>query len=327
MKTDESKIKKAILISTSALGLTLVMILTVMAVKSMLSIRPPEQQVINIYLPEETSAAKTSAPSQSQDAPEIPDLPIFSVPDEYAAYYAENGDMVGWLEIPGIINTPVVRTDNNEAYLTKRFDGSVVNYSDAAFEDFRCGPDSKTKIIYGHNLLSGEGFAPMTNYYPWKRDASGSVDFASGHSLIRYHNFYNNGQSEYYAVFAAICVTADPNDKYYIDPAGLATASDYESAFKSLMPEILDRSSFYVDNLSISPGDDLLILSTCIDILGHDYETRFMVFARRLRPDENPDNYIPDISLNPDPLYFKAYYDIMGTEWNGRTWDGEKLLS
>ena len=44
---------------------------------------------------------------------------------EYALYYAENPDTVGYIKIGGtVIDTPVVQADNNKYYLTHSFDKS-----------------------------------------------------------------------------------------------------------------------------------------------------------------------------------------------------------
>ena len=47
------------------------------------------------------------------------------------------------------------------------------------------------------------------------------------------------------------------------------------------------------------------------------------MFARRVRDGESPEVDTSKAVINPDPLYFKYYYQVNGGEWKGRNWDAD----
>jgi len=102
-----------------------------------------------------------------------------------------NGDVVGWLTIPGTkIDYPFVITDNDSFYLTE----DVYKHSSAAgtlFMDCRCARDfsGRNTIIYGHNmknesmfgdlkLFSDEGFFDTHTYgIIYMKDSTYTLEF------------------------------------------------------------------------------------------------------------------------------------------------------
>ena len=80
---------------------------------------------------------------------------------------------------------------------------------------------------------------------------------------------------------------------------------------------------FFTD-VDLEYGDELLTLSTCYYPLGKENaDTRFVVFARRVREGESEEVDTSVAKQNPDPLYFDYWYQTHGTKWGGRNWDAD----
>ncbi len=83
------------------------------------------------------------------------------------ALYAENDDIVGWIQIPDTrINYPVMQTKNqNEYYLRKNFQKEY-SIAGTPFMDVESDIDLPTLnwTIYGHNMKSGTMFHDLLEY-------------------------------------------------------------------------------------------------------------------------------------------------------------------
>lgn len=290
--------------------------------------KPPKH--IYIYEapdPPETSVSENN-PTSKPDINSIhqnqtPEDLGLEINDQYKDLYETNNDLVGWIKIPETtIDYPIVQTDNNVDYLS--FDiNKNENKKGAIFMDYKCDIlSSDNKIIYGHNLLSGEGFAGICKYYPWLNDTKGSLNFYKQHPIIEYNNIYENKTSDY-KIFAAIFATADISDPMYFN-YHLKPNFNSEYEFYDYMADVMDRTVFYTD-VDVKYGDEILTLSTCMYLLGKDYNTRFVIFARKLREHEDPTINTDNASINANPLYFDKYYKIMGGQWAGRNWPLSKI--
>ena len=167
--------------------------------------RPPD-----IYIIEQTTAATTTATPDITSDPqntvetEEPENIILPVLPEYQEIYNKNNDMIGWIQIPNTaINYPIFQTDNNSDYLELNAEKQP-SKSGAIFMDYKCNyHKSDNIIIYGHNLLSGEGFANLGHYYPWSASSNGSLDFYKKHPVIIYNDIYTKTRNQY-KIFAGI---------------------------------------------------------------------------------------------------------------------------
>ena len=118
--------------------------------------------------PADSDAAQNENPDDTTDGQEQADASDEpkQLPDilpEYEEIYAENEDLVGWLQIEDtVINYPVLQSDSEEDsqfYLTHSF-AKKKDKNGSLFMDYRNNfVDRDTNlIIYGHNMKSGAMF-------------------------------------------------------------------------------------------------------------------------------------------------------------------------
>lgn len=261
------------------------------------------------------------------DAPDIGLAAGSDVPQTFEDYHNINKDMIGWINIyiPGEvdINEPVVQSTDNKYYLTRDFSDREVKEG-AIFADFKCTFTTRTRpantILYGHNMASGKSFAKLTRYCTWYKAGQGISQYVAA-PTVTFDTIWEKGT---YKVFAAIFVNTEEKNgdvfKYYKQ----RTIAN-EGEFYDYIGQIMDRSQFYTD-VDLEYGDELLTLSTCYYPLGKENaDTRFVVFARRVREGESEEVDTSKAYVNPDPLYFDYWYQTHGTKWGGRKWDTSKV--
>ncbi len=185
----------------------------------------------------------------------------------YAALYAENPDMFGWLCVAGTtLNYPVMYTpDDPEYYLRRAFDGSYAK-SGTPFLDAACYDGCGNYIIYGHNMKSGAMFAALLDY--------AERDFWQQHPKVSFDTLYEQGEYEVLAAFYAEAASESEAEAFRYWHYTDLTAEDKFN-------EYVDRVSLaalYDTGVTASFGDSLLTLSTC-SYRGDN--GRFVVVARR----------------------------------------------
>ena len=157
-----------------------------------------------------------------------------------------------------MINYPVVKSADNNEYLTKTFTAND-NKLGAIFVDMRNSNDfsDKNTFIYGHHLnVGGEMFSELLKY--------------ENESFCKKHpNFYiytPDGKVRTYKVFSA-GVVKDTEDNYKLD---YATDADYEAYLK-----LCEESSNYkVEDVELTAQSQIVSLSTCTNVRDDE---RFLV--------------------------------------------------
>jgi sortase B len=259
--------------------------------------------------------------------------------DKYLKLYEQNPDIVGWIRIDKTpIDYPVMQssegspdsmkgsntkdpeTQKGQYYLYRLFDKSY-NKVGSIFADYHNKftalkrPDNT--ILYGHNIANGTMFAKVAHYYP---KLSGGLQYYINRPTITFDTVYKEGT---YKIFAGIFTNTDEkHGKVY--PYYQKTTFKNKSQFYDFCTNILDRSSFYTD-VDLKYGDEILTLSTCYYPLGESVDTRFALFARRVRDGEDPNVDTSKATVNTSPLYFDYYYKVNGGKWAGRLWDTSKV--
>lgn len=253
-----------------------------------------------------------------------------NIGNDYMALYAENNDLVGWINIGGennIIDYPVTQTGDNDYYLTHNF------YKENAatgtvFADYRNrikGGDVQNFIVlYGHNTQYSTMFSKVTRYY-YDKESGTNLGFYLANPTITFDTIYENAT---YKVFA--CALFNTEEQYgeiynYLRRGAEFTDKD---EFNQYILDIMDRSCIFTD-VDITYGDDILVLSTCYFPFGMEYENvRCALFARKVREGESPEVDTSKATVNYNRLLFQQEIDRgMGTAWTTRTWDTSYLLS
>lgn len=209
------------------------------------------------------AGAAPAPPSPGTEADGTP--PAEEAPEEdpwaaidLAALQAVNGDVAGWIAIPGTeISYPLLRPQDNETYLTRSWDGTPTS-AGAIFLDCRSAWDPRGfhTIVYGHNMRNGTMFGSLRNYRRdgWWQDHPAVV-------LI-------DGQGvHYYDVFAAW----EPR----VTDVAFRTELPTEAERRTFLDTALDRSCI---DTGIRPAVDsqILTLSTCT---GAGHATRWIIQA------------------------------------------------
>lgn len=178
---------------------------------------------------------------------------------DFDALLAENPDTVAWirLEEPAVISYPVVKSRDNEEYLTKTFSAND-NKLGAIFLDKRNHSSftDKNSFIYGHNLkVGGEMFSQLNAY--------ADEEFCKQHPY--FYIYTPDGTTKVYQVFSAGVVKAVA-ENYNLD-------YDTDEDFLNYL-ELCKNSSNYQVEADLNSGSRIVSLSTCTNVLEDE---RFLV--------------------------------------------------
>ncbi|MBR2876657.1 MAG: class B sortase, partial [Clostridia bacterium] len=214
----------------------------------------------------------------------------------YALYYAENPDTIGYLKIPGTnIDTPVVQADNNKYYLNHDFYGKYTSYGAiyASYIDNFNVIDRNT-LIYGHNMNDGTRFGSLKSYK--------SMDFFLEHPIIEFNTLYEKHK---WKVCAVIITNGDvKGDNGYFFDFTFNNCSD--TCFEEYIVE-LNKRKLYETGVDILPTDKLVTLCTCT----YEFDNaRLLVIGRMLREGESEEIDKTLVKKKDTPVkYPSSYYE------------------
>lgn len=119
---------------------------------------------------------------------------------DFASLQAINPDIVAWLRIPGVLEYPVVRGEDNSYYLNHTVQ-KTYNIAGSIFLDYRNERDfsDSKNIIYGHNMKDGSMFHVLRNYQ--------DIDFFQEHTNMEV--YLPDGRGLNYQITACEQVPAD----------------------------------------------------------------------------------------------------------------------
>lgn len=177
---------------------------------------------------------------------------------DIGALQAENGDVLGWIEIPGTeLSYPLLQAEDNEYYLTHNWKKEP-NSAGSIFLECTNAPDLSGyhTIVYGHRMTTDAMFGTLKYYSgPAYREEHPSVYIAMPDGVYRYD------------IFAAF--TAHVRSMVYrLDLPGK------EAEFVEFCLE----SSEIDTGIVPAPEDRILTMSTCVDMGQSDY--RWVVQGR-----------------------------------------------
>jgi len=161
----------------------------------------------------------------------------------------KNNDTIAWIKVNGTdIEYPVVKTTNNDFYMTHSFDKSY-NSAGWVFMDYKNKLDGLDKniVIYAHNRRDGSLFATLKNILNenWQNNKDNYIiPFITENEKAEYQVFsiYKIEIEDYY-------ITTNFNDK---------------NAFEDFI-DIITKRSIKDFNINVTSDDQILTLSTCAD--------------------------------------------------------------
>ena len=170
----------------------------------------------------------------------------------YEGLREANGDMVGWLRIPGTrISYPVMQTPKSPEFYLDRTFKKEYSASGSLFVNHICNVDLPSDVvtIYGHRMKTGAMFGSLGDYL--------KPDFLEEHEKIIFDTFTGRGEYRVYCLFSLSVDGADTFDYYNYNQFR------DEEAFDSFMKQV--RALANIETTSYTPvyGDKLLLLSTC----------------------------------------------------------------
>lgn len=255
--------------------------------------------------------------------------------EEMMSLYDVNNDLIGWINVGGennIIDLPVVQTYDNDKYLNTDFYGGS-SKSGTIFADYRNdftgGKPSNFTVLYGHNTYASTAFSKLGRYY-YDRDnpdpeADKSISFYQNNPTITFDTLAAKGT---YKVFAVCLFNTDEQYGEVYNYLHYGAPFKDKDEFNSYILDIMDRSCLLTD-VDLTYGDEILCLSTCAFPIRNDlHNSRYGIFARRVREGESPE---VDVSKASRTYYWKGFTQLeeagIATSSPQRTWDTSKLLS
>lgn len=183
----------------------------------------------------------------------------------YAELYAQNQDMVGWIQIEGTaINYPVMQTKENPTfYLHRNFYKEYSAYGVPFIQSNCVIGESDNLILYGHHMNNGSMFAALDQYK--------SRTFYEGHKQIRFNTL---SEADTYEIVAAFKTTAMGNGFQYYQFVQASSKAEYDEYIR-----ICKELAFYDTGVNANYGDKLITLSTCEYSLRNG---RMVVVAKRI---------------------------------------------
>ena len=170
----------------------------------------------------------------------------------YEGLRDQNGDMVGWLRLPGTrISYPVMQTKQNPEYYLDRNFSKEYSASGTLFASSISDVDmpSDVVIVYGHRMKSGAMFGTLGDYL--------DMEFFSSHGSILFDTFSGRGEYKVYCVFSQAVGTG--NDFEYYNYSDFVDEADFDGFLVQVqgLAQVLDPEN------EPAYGDRMLLLSTC----------------------------------------------------------------
>lgn len=189
--------------------------------------------------------------------------------EDYAALYAENSDLYGWLKIADtIIDYPVMYTPQEPQYYLHRNWDKKESKSGLLFADERTNDETENTIIYGHCMKNRTMFGSLKDYK--------DVNFYEKHKYIEFDTLYEKATYEIVSVSKAIVYyDEEPEGEYlYYKHTELNTSKEFDDYIQNAK-----KNAYFETGVIAEYGDKLITLSTC------DYWTenaRLYIVAKKI---------------------------------------------
>ncbi len=211
-----------------------------------------------------------------------------------------NEDYIGYLEVEGCdIYEPIMQGDDNDYYLDHNYYGGT-NKAGTVFLDYRCTVSeeyiSPNIVFYGHNQEDGTMFGNLKDYKQ-------NVEFYQENPVIKFSPEFETGEYVIYGYFVTHVRPEQHSSGIVFHYHDYIETLNDEETFNWYINEVQKRNQI-VSPVDVQYGDKLLCLSTCSNEFS---DSRFVVFARRLRDGESIDDFdFSETYLN---------YNAEGVDW------------
>lgn len=208
--------------------------------------------------------ATTTQQTDSLQADKTTERIKYKTPVDFDKIQKDAPDVFSWIRIEGTdIDYPVVfRDGDNSYYLRKNIHGDYDRNGSLFIEDYnKTDYNDPVTIIYGHHMSSGAMFGKLQEIYtnPETFKKYQKITVFTPEKMLNYRIFcavpLDNSHILYYHNFNNSLV--------------------FEKYFKDIF-ETRSLMAVFDENITISPGDKVLMLSTCFET---DYSRRFVVMA------------------------------------------------
>ena len=219
-----------------------------------------EQLQEYVKVEKNTKEPENMKPETTEDDKEK-EKPEETVTVDFATLQEINPDVVAWIRIPGVLEYPVVRGEDNSYYLNHTVQ-KTYNIAGSIFLDYRNERDfsDSKNIIYGHNMKDGSMFQNLHNYT--------DMTYMQQHPNVI---IYTPDQKLTYQIFAAVVY----DDRHILHSFDYAFA-DQRQAFLDSIYNSRNLGNVIRDDVSVNTDSRILTLSTCMT--GQD-DKRFLVEA------------------------------------------------
>lgn len=221
---------------------------------------------------------------------------------EYAVYYYQNPQTIGYINIPGTqIDYPVTQADNNKYYLNHDFYGKSTSYG-AVFASYQntWSPLNRNTLLYGHNMQDGSRFAALLNYK--------NLDYYKAHPIIEFDTLYEKNTWKIVACYITNGSTASDNGYFFDFTFNHCSDACYEEYIAEV-----NKRAIYDTGVDLLPTDTILTLCTCTyegDEGKKIEDGRLIVVARKLRDGESAEVNTALADYKDTPIKYPAsYYD------------------
>lgn len=185
----------------------------------------------------------------------------------YNQVYEENSDYVGWISIPDTpIDYPVMSTPKNPNFYLHRNFSKEYSASGTPFIGDGVSVDSKSFIIYAHNMKNKTMFGTL-EYYK-------DTEYKNIHKYIYFNTLGENRVYEVIGAFYEQIDIGNPRHFNYYNYTGDISENDYNELIRKI-----SDISIYGEIKDIQKPEQLIMLSTCSYFAE---EGRFVVIAKRI---------------------------------------------
>lgn len=186
---------------------------------------------------------------------------------QYRELYQTNSDLVGWITVEDTeINYPLVRSEDNEYYLSHVFYGEESKYGCLYVKNFvDINEPGSNFVVYGHNMRDGSMFGGLKKF--------ADREYYKEHPIIKLDTLFESREYEILAAFYSKVYAEDYEGIKYYEFYDAASEEEFDAFINSFA-----KLRQYDTGVSAKYGDQLITLSTCSS---HTEDGRFVVVAKR----------------------------------------------